>query len=206
MKGLLLNSIAQNKTFYIVTLCEFAAIMALIIGIFGNYGSNPDILSVAILIPYLGMLFIPITLSEGISGRKIQKMLECGFLKYTLTSGVSKVKYAVAETVESVISVQDVLDEFEGVGQVVLMTVHKSKGLEFHTMIFYGLDNKTWWSLKPDRLEELNTFFVALTRARQRAFFSQSVDKGASIAWIQGLLAPVGVKTIDGSSILVSNN
>lgn len=101
---------------------------------------------------------------------------------------------------------QDILDEFEGVGQVALMTVHKSKGLEFHTMIFYGLDNKTWWSLKPDRLEELNTFFVALTRARQRAFFSQRVDKGASIAWIQELLAPVGVKTIDGSSILVSNN
>ena len=53
MKGLLLNSIVQNKTYYIVTLCEFAALMALIIGIFGNYGSNPDILSVAILIPYL---------------------------------------------------------------------------------------------------------------------------------------------------------
>lgn len=112
MKGLLLNSIAQNKTFYIVTLCEFAALMALIIGIFGNFGSNPDILSVAILIPYLGMLFIPITLSEGISGRKTQKMLQCGFLKYTLTSGVSKTKYAVTETVESLIymAVAAVLD------------------------------------------------------------------------------------------------
>ena len=30
-------------------------------------------------------------------------MLECGFLKYTLTSGVSKAKYAAAETVESLI-------------------------------------------------------------------------------------------------------
>ncbi len=103
MKGLLLNSIAQNKTFYIVTLCEFVAFMALIIGIFGNYGNNPDVLGVAILIPYLGMLFIPVTISEGISGRKTQKMLQCGFLKYTLTSGVSKAKYAVAETVESLI-------------------------------------------------------------------------------------------------------
>jgi superfamily I DNA/RNA helicase len=36
------------------------------------------------------------------------------------------------------------LDEFEGLGQVALMTIHKSKGLEFHTMIFYGLDNQTW--------------------------------------------------------------
>ena len=35
------------------------------------------------------------------------------------------------------------------------MTIHKSKGLEFHTMIFYGLDNQTWWSPTPDRMEEL---------------------------------------------------
>ena len=51
----------------------------------------------------------------------------------------------------------EALDEFEGIG-VALMTVHKSKGLEFHTMIFYGLDNQTWWSLTPQRGEELNTF------------------------------------------------
>jgi hypothetical protein len=31
----------------------------------------------------------------------------------------------------------DALDEFEGLGQVALMTIHKSKGLEFHTIIFY---------------------------------------------------------------------
>lgn len=103
MKGLLLNSAVQNKTYYIVTLFEFVAFMTLIITIFGNFSSNPDVMSVAILIPYLGMLFIPITLSEGISGRKIQRMLQCGFLKYTLTSGISKAKYAVAETVESLI-------------------------------------------------------------------------------------------------------
>ena len=49
MKGLLLNSAVQNKTYYIVTLCEFVAFMALIIGIFGNCGNNPDVMSVAIL-------------------------------------------------------------------------------------------------------------------------------------------------------------
>ena len=32
----------------------------------------------------------------------------------------------------------------EGVDQVPLMTVHKSKGLEFHTMIFVGLDDEAW--------------------------------------------------------------
>jgi superfamily I DNA/RNA helicase len=96
----------------------------------------------------------------------------------------------------------EALDEFEGIGQVALMTVHKSKGLEFHTMIFYGLDNQTWWSLTPQRGEELNTFFVAFTRAKQRAFFSQCVERGRAIGWIQRLLAPAGVETIDGTTIV----
>jgi len=87
-----------------------------------------------------------------------------------------------------------VLDEFEGLGQVALMTIHKSKGLEFHTMIFYGLDNQTWWSLTPDRLEELNSFFVAFTRAKQRAFFTLCRERGQPVAWIEELLAPVGVR------------
>ena len=96
----------------------------------------------------------------------------------------------------------EALDEFAGIGQVALMTVHKSKGLEFHSMIFYGLDNQTWWSLTPSRGEELNAFFVAFTRAKQRAFFSQCVQKGRAIGWIEQLLAPAGVETIDGTSIV----
>lgn len=66
------------------------------------------------------------------------------------------------------------LDEFEGVDQVALMTVHKSKGLEFHTMIFYGLDNQTWWSLTPQRSEELNTF-LSLLHEQSSVHFSLSV-------------------------------
>lgn len=85
------------------------------------------------------------------------------------------------------------LDEFEGLGQIALMTIHKSKGLEFHTMIFYGFDNQTWWSLTPNRIEELNSFFVAFTRAKQRAFFTLCTDRGQPVVWIENLLAPAGV-------------
>lgn len=106
------------------------------------------------------------------------------------------------ECAEDSSSWTETLDEFEGIGQVALMTVHKSKGLEFHTMIFYGLDYQTWWSLTPRKDEELNTFFVAFTRAKQRAFFSQCVERGHAIGWIQRLLAPAGVETIDGTTIL----
>jgi superfamily I DNA/RNA helicase len=90
----------------------------------------------------------------------------------------------------------EVLNEFEGLGQVSLMTIHKSKGLEFHTVIFYGLDNQTWWSLTPDRMEELNSFFVAFTRAKQRTFFTLCTARGRSVVWIENLLAQGGVPRI----------
>lgn len=92
----------------------------------------------------------------------------------------------------------NVLDRFLGVGQTPLMTVHRSKGLEFHTMIFFGLDSRSWWSLAPDRDEELKSFFVAFTRAMQRAFFTSCTERGGSIGWIDTLLAPAGVARIDG--------
>ena len=96
----------------------------------------------------------------------------------------------------------DALDEFEGLGQIALMTIHKSKGLEFHTMIFYGLDNQTWWSLTPDRMEELNSFFVAFTRAKQRAFFTLCTERGQPVGWIESLLAPAGVRHINSAGLL----
>jgi ATP-dependent exoDNAse (exonuclease V) beta subunit len=43
----------------------------------------------------------------------------------------------------------EALDAFEGTDCVPLMTVHKSKGLEFDTMVMIGLDDKTWWSYTP---------------------------------------------------------
>lgn len=90
------------------------------------------------------------------------------------------------------------LDRFEGIGQVSLMTIHKSKGLEFHTMIFMGLDDKSWWSLDPRKTEELKSFFVAFTRAKQRAFFTSCAERGGAIGWIDKLLAPAGVGRVEG--------
>lgn len=82
------------------------------------------------------------------------------------------------------------------------MTIHKSKGLEFHTMIFYGLDNQTWWSLRPNNKEDLNVFFVALTRAEQRAFFTLCRERGGAINWLEQLLLPAGVLHINGSELV----
>lgn len=104
----------------------------------------------------------------------------------------------IAESTDGAENWTAVINRFEGLGQVPLMTIHKSKGLEFHTMIFYGLDNQTWWSLTQDRPEELNSFFVAFTRARQRAFFTYSEERGGPVAWIERLLVPAGLHRIQG--------
>ena len=96
----------------------------------------------------------------------------------------------------------EVLDEFEGMGQVPIMTIHKSKGLEFHTMIFYGLEGDTWWSLEPNNREELSVFFVALSRAEQRAFFTLCRERGDGIEWLEQLLGLAGVLRRDGTTLV----
>jgi superfamily I DNA/RNA helicase len=92
----------------------------------------------------------------------------------------------------------EALDEYEGVHTVPLMTIHKSKGLEYHTVIFVGLDDQAWWSFAHDKVEATAGFFVAFTRAKQRVLFSYCPQRGdrSKIAALYQLLTKAGVKTI----------
>lgn len=87
------------------------------------------------------------------------------------------------------------LDAFEGVAQLRLMTVHKSKSLEFDTIVFIGLDDQAWWSHVSGNPEGLATFFVALTRAKQRAIFAFCQGRGQRrrVADLYQLLTDAGV-------------
>ena len=64
------------------------------------------------------------------------------------------------------------LDHFEGKTSVPIITIHKSKGLEYHTVIFIGLEDSALWGFKKNPHEETCAFFVAFSRARQRVFFT----------------------------------
>lgn len=75
-------------------------------------------------------------------------------------------------------SLLETLDEFEGARHTPLMTVHKRKGLEYDTMIFIGLDDENWWSHSRNNPDGLATFFVALSRAKQRALFTFCRERG----------------------------
>ena len=94
----------------------------------------------------------------------------------------------------------DALDAYEGVQAVPLMTIHKSKGLEYHTVIFVGLDDDAWRrSFEEDRAEATAGFFVAFTRAKQRVVFTYCARRGTrkAIATLYQLLLDAGVKIID---------
>ncbi|WP_186151776.1 UvrD-helicase domain-containing protein [Burkholderia gladioli] len=92
----------------------------------------------------------------------------------------------------------DTLDVFEGLGQIPLMTVHKSKGLEYDTIVFVGLDDQAWWAHRPGNPEGLATFFVALSRAKQRAIFAFCRERGRRqrVAELFQLLTEAGVPEI----------
>lgn len=92
---------------------------------------------------------------------------------------------------------QVALDAYEGVHAVPLMTIHKSKGLEYHTVIFVGLDDGAWWNFGNDQIEGTAGFFVAFTRAKQRVIFTYCARRGgrSKIATLYKLLDRAGVRT-----------
>lgn len=60
----------------------------------------------------------------------------------------------------------------QGVGAVSVMTMHKSKGLEFDTVIFLGLEDGSIWNYEKNPNEETCGLFVALSRAKERCYFT----------------------------------
>lgn len=89
------------------------------------------------------------------------------------------------------------LDAYEGTHTVPLMTIHKSKGLEYHSVIFIGLDDGAWWSFSKDQVEATAGFFVAFTRAKQRVVFTYCAQRGTrtGIAALYALLTKAGVQS-----------
>jgi superfamily I DNA/RNA helicase len=88
------------------------------------------------------------------------------------------------------------LDDFEGKDSVPIMTIHKSKGLEYHTIIFVGLDDSAWWSFRREPEESRSAFFVAFSRAKERVFFTYCQSRGqrSQIGSLYEILKSAGVK------------
>ncbi len=64
------------------------------------------------------------------------------------------------------------LDDFLGVQSIPIMTIAKSKGLEFHTVIVLGLEDYAFHHPQGNPAEEECNFFVAFSRAKKRVIFT----------------------------------
>lgn len=89
---------------------------------------------------------------------------------------------------------EELLDSFEGVNSVPIMTIHKCKGLEFHTVFFLALEDGSWWSFRRDPEESKSAFFVAFSRAKQRIIFTtRRGDSRTLVGGLYKILVDAGV-------------
>lgn len=106
--------------------------------------------------------------------------LQGSFYDQTLHDVAEHLGSALAATGEW----SEAIDELEGVDSVPIMTTHKSKGLEYHTIVFVGLEDGALFGFgdirSPKTIEELCGVFVALSRAKQRALFTYSRRRGSA--------------------------
>lgn len=64
------------------------------------------------------------------------------------------------------------LESFCGKYSIPIMTIHKSKGLEYSAVYFVGLEDGAFWNFKKQPEEDRCAFFVALSRAKQYITFT----------------------------------
>ncbi len=133
--------------------------------------------------------------------------LRSAFPQYTQGQFFQETVKAIADQLEGRLATQDLLtalNDLEGLGSIPIMTMHKSKGLEYHSVVFIGLEDSALWGFAKEPLEETCGFFVALSRAKERVWFTFSktrpdrkgnvgVQQRTSIRKIYDLLAQAGV-------------
>ncbi len=69
-------------------------------------------------------------------------------------------------------SLADALVDIKGDNSIPIMTIHKSKGLEYDTVIFIGLEDIPFRNIGKEESEDENAFFVALSRAKNVVVFT----------------------------------
>ena len=70
------------------------------------------------------------------------------------------------------------LDDFLGVGYIAVMSIHKSKGLEYHSVVLLGLEDYPFLrGLQEKNGEEECNIFVAFSRAKQRVVITSVKER-----------------------------
>lgn len=87
----------------------------------------------------------------------------------------------IAELLKTAAGVPEALAAFSADRAVRIMSIHKSKGLEFDTVVVMGVEQQTFWG---KITEERSAYFVAISRAKSRLVLTicerRDRPKGAS--------------------------
>lgn len=73
------------------------------------------------------------------------------------------------------------IEDFMGENSIPIMSIHKSKGLEFNTVIIIGLEDAIFWGFLNNTDEEMCTFFVAVSRAEENLYFTYCQNRSSHI-------------------------
>lgn len=100
-----------------------------------------------------------------------------------------------ADSVGRIQAWNELADVFTDDGAVPLLTIHRSKGLEYRTVFFIGLDDDQWWSHARDTVQSTMAFFVGVSRASERLIFTQCDQRGATdgVADLYEVLREAGI-------------
>lgn len=79
------------------------------------------------------------------------------------------------------------IDSFEGNDSIPIMTIHKSKGLEFEAVFFVGFDDNAFWSFSSQEDEDKCTFFVGLSRSKRYLYFTFSENRFGRSCYNSGI-------------------
>ena len=91
--------------------------------------------------------------------------------EYRLRQIAIDTKTRINELLNGGHSLLDALKLFSNDNAVRILTIHKSKGLEFDTVILLGVEAQTFWA---DQNEERRNFFVGVSRAKRRLILTVS--------------------------------
>ena len=75
---------------------------------------------------------------------------------------------------------EDTISGFVGENSIPILTIHKSKGLEYSNVYFLGLEDSAFWNFKKQPEEDRCAFFVALSRAKNKITFTFSKNRNNS--------------------------
>lgn len=110
-----------------------------------------------------------------------EKEIKNSFLQYQNADYFEEIKKKIIELLWQdyiyYLDWEKAINSFNGEYSIPVMTIHKSKGLEFDTTFFLGLEDNAFSSFASQKQEDTCTFFVAISRAKRNLYFTTSAER-----------------------------